>query len=77
MRWSSMVPALHLLGIGWFFAGSIVGGIVVGLLADSWLDTSPVFALIGLGTGLIVAIYGGYKLLSQFMAASSGTKDAD
>ena len=77
MRWSSMVPALRLLGIGWFFAVSIAGGAIVGLLADEWLGLAPVLTLIGLGTGLIVAFYGGYKLLIGFMSPSGGEKDAD
>jgi hypothetical protein len=77
MRWSTMVPALRLLGIGWFFAVSIAGGAIVGLLADEWLGLTPVFTLLGLGTGLIVAFYGGYKLLIGFMVVEDGEKDAD
>lgn len=77
MRWSTMVPALQLIGIGWFFAASIVGGAGVGLLADGWLGTAPVLTIVGLITGLIVAFYGGYKLLIGFMGTKAGGKDAD
>jgi hypothetical protein len=77
MRWSAMVPALRLLGIGWFFAVSIAGGAIVGLLADDWLGLKPMLTLVGLGAGLVVAFYGGYKLLIGFMSAGTGEKDAD
>lgn len=77
MRWSTMVPAFRLLGIGWFFAVSIAGGAIVGLLADEWLGLTPVFTLIGLGIGLIVAFYGGYKLLIGFVGGNVPNKDAD
>lgn len=77
MRWSTLVPALQLLGIGWFFAASIVGGAGIGLLVDGWLDARPVFTLIGLGLGLIVAFYGGYKLLIGFMGTKASGKDVD
>lgn len=56
---------------------SIAGGAIVGLLADEWLGLTPVFTLMGLGTGLIVAFYGGYKLLIGFMVVEDGEKDAD
>lgn len=77
MRWSTMVPALQLLGIGWFFAAAIAGGAGMGLLVDSWLDARPLFTLVGLGTGLVVAFYGGYKLLIGFMGTKTSGKDAD
>lgn len=72
-----MVPALQLLGIGWFFAAAIAGGAGLGLLVDTWLETGPVFTLVGLVTGLIVAFYGGYKLLIGFMGTKAQGKDTD
>lgn len=77
MRWSALVPALNLLGIGWFFAVSIAGGAIAGVLVDDWLGLAPVFTLIGLGIGLIVAFYGGYKLLIGFMGGNARRKDGD
>jgi F0F1-type ATP synthase assembly protein I len=73
------VPAAaRLLGIGWYFAISIVGGIVGGLLLDGWLDTKPLFTLLGLVLGLVVAFYGGFRALTQVMAETSGkTKGTD
>lgn len=73
------VPAAaRLLGIGWYFALSIVGGIIGGLLLDGWLDTKPLFTLLGLVLGLVVAFYGGFKALMLVMAETSGkTKGTD
>ena len=64
--------AMSLIGIGWYFAICIVGGIVGGWLLDGWLDTEPLFTLIGLVLGLAVAFYGGLKALMRVMAESSG-----
>lgn len=71
-----MIPALRLLGIGWFFAISIVGGTGLGFLVDGWTGMTPLFTLIGLATGLSVAFYGGYKLLREFMGDSTDGKGA-
>jgi F0F1-type ATP synthase assembly protein I len=69
---------MSLLGIGWFFAFSIIGGIVGGLLLDGWLDTKPLFTLIGLALGLTVAFYGGFKALMRATAVdNTKTKGSD
>ncbi len=70
-------PALGLLGIGWYFALSIVGGVVAGLLLDGWLDTKPLFTMAGLLLGLGVAFWGGYKLLMRVISNRSHNKDAN
>ena len=72
-----MVQALRLLGIGWFFAISIVGGTGLGFLLDGWTGMTPLFALVGLAIGLLVACYGGYKLLVEFTSATVSKKDAN
>jgi hypothetical protein len=58
-------PAARLVGIGWYFAFCIVFGIVGGLLLDRLLDVKPVFTLLGLFLGLILAFVGGYLLLIE------------
>ena len=63
MRWSS--PVLHLIGIGWFFAVSIILGLAAGLWIDDQAATAPIFTLIGLFLGLAVAFVGGYRLLAE------------
>jgi F0F1-type ATP synthase assembly protein I len=79
MAVTNRVPAaVSLLGIGWFFAVSIIGGILGGLLLDGWLDTKPLFSILGLVLGLAVAFYGGFRALMRVIAESSGkTKGSD
>lgn len=69
--------AVRLLGIGWYFALCIIGGIVGGLLLDGWLGTEPLFTLLGLFAGLLVASYGGYKLLMQVLSGQDAGKGGD
>lgn len=75
---TKMPPAARLLGIGWYFAICIIGGIVGGLLLDGWLGTKPLFTILGLFLGLAVAFYGGFKALMLVMSETSGkTKGTD
>ena len=53
-RASRLAAAMSLIGIGWFLAASIVGGVVGGVLLDGWLHTKPAFTLLGLFGGLAV-----------------------
>jgi hypothetical protein len=62
-----VIPAAHLLGIGWYFATCIILGIALGVWVDSALGTEPTFTLIGIFLGLAVAIVGGYRLLLPFL----------
>ena len=72
-----MPRALSLLSIGWYFALCIVGGIAGGLLLDNAVDTKPLFTLLGLFIGLALAFWGGYKLLTQVISATSVESKAD
>ena len=64
-RW---VEALRLTGVGFFIGGSVVLGIIAGLWLDNRLNTKPVFILVGLVLGLIVAAYGVYQMLLPFLS---------
>ncbi|HSV37318.1 MAG TPA: hypothetical protein VLI04_01035 [Nocardioidaceae bacterium] len=44
-----------LLGLGGLLVGGVVGGLVVGVLLDNWLDAAPVFELIGITLGIVLA----------------------
>ncbi|MHB8104814.1 MAG: AtpZ/AtpI family protein [Dehalococcoidales bacterium] len=54
------IPALRLTGIGFYIAICIVGGTLTGW----WLGgKKPLFMIIGLVAGLIIAIYGVYRMI--------------
>ena len=75
---NGLAAAMSLIGIGWYFAICIVGGIGGGVLLDGWLDTKPLFSLVGLVLGLVVAFYGGFKAMMRVMAESTNkTKGSD
>ena len=45
-----------LAGLGGMLAGAVVVGMVLGLLLDDHLDSSPTWTLVGLGLGVLVGI---------------------
>jgi F0F1-type ATP synthase assembly protein I len=45
-----------LAGLGGILAGAVVIGLVVGLLADNAAGTSPLWTLVGIGVGVVLAI---------------------
>jgi F0F1-type ATP synthase assembly protein I len=65
----------RLIGIGWYFAVCIVLGVVGGVLLDRVADTVPLFTLLGLGLGLFLAFYGGYRLLREVLAEQPNQGD--
>ena len=68
---------MSLLGIGWYFAVCIIGGVVGGLLLDNWLDTGDLFKILGLFLGLGLAFYGGFKILTRVLSESATKKGPD
>ena len=65
---------MRLMGLGWYFVFSIVAGIGGGLALDSWLDTRPIFVLIGLFGGLLLAFWGGYLMLMEAIGKGRGSR---
>jgi len=55
--------ALRLLGMGWYVGVCIVLGVVGGLWLDRKLHTTPLLVIVGLLLGIIVAVYGVYKMI--------------
>ncbi len=54
------IPALRLTGIGFYIVICIVGCTFVGW----WLgDKKPIFIIVGLVVGLILAVYGVYQMV--------------
>ncbi len=58
--------AFRVFGLGWFVALAILLGILGGLWLDGRFGTKPLFTIIGLLLGLIVAAYGAYSILRPF-----------
>jgi len=63
MRRPGLALALHLTGLGWYVALSILLGIWGGLWLDNRLDKAPIFTIVGLILGLVLAFYGAYKMI--------------
>ena len=59
-RWG---VALRLTSVGFFIGGSILLGVAAGLWLDSKLHTGPILVIVGLFLGIIIAIYGVYRML--------------
>jgi F0F1-type ATP synthase assembly protein I len=60
-RW---LPALKLTGIGFYIVTCVVGGTLVGW----WLgDKQPLYIVIGLVAGLVIAGYGVYHMLRSLI----------
>ncbi len=61
-------PGLRdLLTLGGMLVGSIVLGLVVGLLLDRWFDTSPTFVLAGTAFGIVAAGTGFWLRVRGFL----------
>lgn len=59
-RW---VVWLRFTGIGFYIAGCIILGVVLGVWLDRIVDIKPLFTLLGLGCGLFFAFFGTYRML--------------
>ncbi len=70
-----LVLAMRLLGLGWYIAASIVLGIGGGLLLDGWLGTVPLFTLLGVLLGSVVAFYGMYRMVLPLMGGSNDSSE--
>jgi ATP synthase protein I len=64
-RW---VAALRFTGVGFYIGICIVLGTFAGLWLDGKLNTKPVFMIVGLLCGLVVAVYGVYQMLRPLMS---------
>jgi len=56
-------PAARLIGVGFYIGICIVGGVMGGLWLDNKFNTRPIFVLMGLLLGLILAFGGTYQML--------------
>ena len=72
MNRHGFVQAMRLMGLGWYVAGSIIFGAGAGLWLDSRLDTLPLFTLIGVLLGTVLAFYGLIKMVRPLMGGENG-----
>ena len=70
-----MYVAVRLLGLGWYVIVCIVGGVLGGVWVDNRLGVTPLFTLMGVGLGLIVAAWGAYRLAAPLLTAPPTRKD--
>lgn len=68
MNW--WVLALRLAGLGWYVALCIVIGVVAGFWLDRIAGTIPIFTLLGVVLGSIVAFWGLYKMVYPLLYGS-------
>jgi ABC-type molybdate transport system permease subunit len=59
--------AFRFVGIGWYIALCIGGGIAGGLWLDSHFGTSIIFTLAGVFLGLVVAALGMYRMIEPLI----------
>ena len=67
MKNRTVVLALQLIGIGWYIVVCLFIGLFAGIWFDSVVGTEPVFTLLGVLSGTILAFYGMYRIVSEFM----------
>lgn len=64
-RW---VAALRLTGVGFFIGGCIVLGVLGGRWLDGKFSSGPVWTIVGLVLGIVVAFHGVYNMLQPFIS---------
>jgi len=73
----TLVIVLQLVGVGWYVAICVIGGLFGGLWLDRRLDVLPVFTLAGVVLGIVLAFYGIYKMLLPLLINSQGIEKQD
>ena len=70
---------LRALAVGIQFGISVVASVVIamggGYLLDEWLNTRPLFLLLGILVGIVAALYTIYELSRRFNGGRSRPKD--
>ena len=69
-RWMS---ALGTTGVGFYVSAAIILGLVGGIWLDKKLDSKPLWTIVGLVLGIVVAFYGVYTMVRPFL----GNKNMD
>ncbi len=66
------LAALRLIGVGFYIAICIVGGVALGLWLDRVTHTNLIFTLLGLVVGLLFAFVGVYRMLLPVIKEGQG-----
>jgi Putative F0F1-ATPase subunit Ca2+/Mg2+ transporter len=66
---NGLPPSARLVGIGFYIGTCIVVGTLGGREIDKLLDTGKLFTLVGLFTGLALALYGAFQQLMEVLDA--------
>ncbi len=63
-------PLQFLLTVGWYVALSLIIPVAIGYWLDrpEVLDKAPLFTLIGLGVGTVIAFFGLFRMLMRYQA---------
>ncbi len=69
--------AAQLTGIGWYLASAIVAPTLGGVWLDQLSGTSPLFVLLGILFGVVVAFYGTYRMVASFLLGSRDVDDGE
>jgi F0F1-type ATP synthase assembly protein I len=64
-------PSVRLIGIGWYFAVCVVGGLAGGFGLDYVAGTRPLLTMLGLFFGIAIALYGGYRMIMNAMGTQT------
>ena len=64
--------AWQLLGLGWYVALCVAGGVAGGVYLDGRLGAKPVFTLLGVFLGITAAFYGLYKMVKPLLDTGNG-----
>ena len=71
------VYAFRFVGIGWYIALCIGGGIFGGIWLDSHFGSSIIFTLAGVFLGLVVAALGTYRMIEPLIREQNDTTPGD
>lgn len=67
--------AVRLLVLGWYVSIILVGGVFLGVWLDNKTGFSPLFTLLGLFFGLIVALIGAYRMTKPLLSRNINKVD--
>ena len=68
MNKGTLAVVLQLVGVGWYVAICIIGGLLGGLWVDRRLGVLPFFTITGVISGTVVGFYGIYKMVLPLLS---------